>query len=160
MPQKSFALDPGGPERLEVSWQGAFKSLTLGLDGQPVASFEDPKELKDPQRIALPDGSTLEVQLASVFFLPELRLVRDGEPVPGSASDPATRHAAAWQMVAAVAILNLVVGLLVELFDAKFLRGIGAGWPSVFEALIYGALAFFVRGRSRVALGLAVGVGR
>ena len=156
MPDKAFALDPGGTPRLGVSWRGAYKDLSVSLDGQPAASFADPKELKEAQRIALHDGSTLEIQLASPFLVPELRLTRDGEPVPGSSGDPATRHAAAWQVVAAVAVLNVVVGLLVEATGADFLRGIGAGWPSVFAGLVYGVLAWFVRGRSIMALGIAV----
>jgi hypothetical protein len=156
LPDKAFPLEPGGTPRLGVSWRGAFKDLSLSLDGQPVASFDDPKELKEAQRVALHDGSTLEVQVASPFLFPELRLTRDGEPVPGSSGDPATRHAAAWQMVAAVAVLNVVVGLLVEATGADFLRGIGAGWPSVFSGLVYGILAWLVRGRSIVALGAAV----
>jgi hypothetical protein len=158
MPQKKFSLEAGGPQRLEVSWRGGFKDLSISLDGQSVASFEGAKGLKDPQRVSLPDGSTLEVQVASVFVIPELRLTRDGEPIPGSASDPATRHAGAWGMVLAVAILNLAIGLLVELFDVTFLRAIGAGWGSVLSGLVYGVLAFFVRGKSLVALGLAVGL--
>lgn len=156
MPEKSFALEPGGALRLEVSWRGGYKDLSVSCDGRSVASFDDPKELKQPHRVALPDGSTLEVQLASPFLFPELLLTRDGEAIPGSSGDPATRHAAAWQMVAAVAVLNVVVGLLVELFDAGFLRGIGAGWPSVLAGLVYAVLAWFVRGRSVVALGIAV----
>ncbi|PYQ21472.1 MAG: hypothetical protein DMF79_08135 [Acidobacteria bacterium] len=158
MPQKKFSLEAGGPQRLEVSWRGGFKDLSISLDGQSVASFEGPKELKDPQRVSLPDGSTLEVQVASVFVIPELRLTRDGEPIPGSASDPATRHAGAWGMVLAVAILNVAIGLLVELFDVTSMRAIGAGWGSLLSGLVYGVLAFFVRRRSQVALGLAVGL--
>ena len=61
-------------------------------------------------------------------------------------------------MVLAVAVLNVAIGLLVELFDVTFLRAIGAGWASVVSGLIYGALAFFVRRQSIVALGLAVGL--
>jgi len=158
MPQKKFALEAGGPQRLEVSWRGGFKDLSVSLDGQSVASFEGPKELKEPQRVSLPDGSTLEVQVASVFVIPELRLTRDGEPIPGSASDPVTRHAGAWGMVLAVAILNVAIGLLVELFDLTSLRAIGAGWGSLLTGLVYGVLAFFVRRKSVVALGLAVGL--
>ena len=158
MPDKQFALEPGGTPRLGVSWRGGYKDLSVSFDGQPLASFDGPKELKEPQRVALPDGSALEVQVASPFLIPELLLTRDGEPVPGSSGDPTTRHAAAWQMVAAVAALNVAVGLLVELFDADFLRGIGAGWPSVLSGLVYGVLAWFVRGRSLVALGIAVGL--
>jgi len=158
MPQKKFALEAGGPQRLEVSWRGGFKDLSVSLDGQSVASFEGPKELKEPQSVSLPDGSTLEVQVASVFVIPELRLTRDGEPIPGSASDPATRHAGAWGMVLAVGILNVAIGLLVELFDVTSMRAFGAGWGSLVAGLIYGVLAFFVRRKSQVALGLAVGL--
>lgn len=156
MPDKAFALDPGGTPRLGVSWRGAFKDLSVSLDGQPAAAFDDPKELKEARRVTLHDGSMLEIQVASPFLFPELLLTRDGAPVPGSSGDPATRHAAAWQMVAAVAVLNVVVGLLVEATGADFLRGIGAGWPSVFAGFVYGILAWLVRGRSIVALGVAV----
>jgi len=153
---KSFALEPGGGERLLVSWGGGFKDLELSFDGQPLASFADPKQLKEPQAVSLPDGSTLDVQVASPFLFPELRLSRDGEPLPGSSGDPQVRHAAAWQVVAFVAVLNVVVGLLVEATGADFLRSIGAGWPSVISGLVYGVLAWFVRARSLVALAIAV----
>jgi len=156
VPDKQFPLEPGGAPRLLVSWRGALKDLSFSLDGQPLAAFDDSKELKEGRRLALPDGSTLEVRVASPFGFPELLLTRDGEPVPGSSGDPAVRHAAAWHVVAAVAVLNVVVGLLVEATGADFLRGIGAGWPSVFAGLVYGGLAWLVRGRSIVALGIAI----
>ena len=156
MAEKGFALEPGESPRLAISFGGGFKDLAISFDGRPVASYDDPKQLKQPQRVALPDGSALKVQLESPFLIPELRLTRDGEPVPGSSGDPAARHAAAWQMVLAVAGLNVVVGLLVETTGADFLRSIGAGWPSVLSGIVYGVLAWFVRARSRVALGIAV----
>jgi hypothetical protein len=156
VPEKSFAIEAGGASRLDVAWRGGYKDVAVSFDGQGVASFDGPKELKEAQRVALPDGSTLEVQVASPFLFPELLLTRDGESVPGSAGDPAVRHAAAWQMLAAVAGLNVVIGLLVEATDAGFLRAIGAGWPSVVAGLVYGGLAWLVRGRSLLALGIAV----
>jgi hypothetical protein len=156
LPDKSFPLETGGLPRLGVSWRGGFKDLSVSFDAQPVAEFEDAKELKEGRRVALPDGSTLEVRVASPFLLPELLLTRDGEPVPGSSGDPAVRHAVAWQVIAAVAVLNVVIGLLVKATGADFLRGIGAGWPSVFAGLVYGVLAWLVRGRSIVALGIAI----
>lgn len=156
MPERHFALEPGGPERLSVSWSGGYKHLSVTLDGAPVGSFGAAKELKQAQRLSLPDGSTLTLQLASPFLIPELVLTRDGEPVPGSSGDPVLRHAAAWQIVLIVAVLNVVVGLLVEMFDVPFLRGIGAGWPSVFTGVVYAVLARFVRQRSLVALAVAV----
>ena len=60
MPEKSFALEPGGTSRLGVSWRSGYKDLSVSCDGQPLASFDDPKELKRPHRVALPDGSSRE----------------------------------------------------------------------------------------------------
>ena len=156
MPEKRFALEPGGPERIAVSWSGNFKDLSVTFDGAPVGTFNEAKELKEPQRFSLADGSTLTVQLASPFLIPELLVTRDGEPVPGSSGDPATRHANAWHMVLFIAVLNVGIGLLVEMFDVSFLRRIGAGWGSVLSGLLYAVLAYFVRGRSLVALAVAV----
>jgi len=156
LPDKSFPLEPGGAPRLGVSWRGGFKDLSVSFDGQPVAEFEGAKELKEGRPVPLPDGSTLEVRVASPFLLPELLLTRDGAPVPGSSGDPAVRHATAWQVIAAVAVLNVVVGVLVEATGADFLRGIGAGWPSVAAGVVYGILAWLARGRSIVALGIAI----
>jgi hypothetical protein len=44
----------------------------------------------------------------------------------------------------------------VEATGAGFLRAIGAGWPSVLSGLVYAVLAWFVRARSVMALGIAV----
>lgn len=155
MPEKSFALEPGGAERLVVSWVGGFGQLAVAFDGQPVASFDSAKELKDARVVALPDGSRLEVQLASPLGFPELRLRRDGEPVPGSSGDPVVRHKAAWGVVTFVAGFNVLLGLLALILDSAALKGIGLGWGSLLSGLLYGALAVFIRGRSAIALGLA-----
>ena len=64
------------------------------------------------------------------------------------------------QVIAAVAVLNVAIGLLVEATGAGFLRGIGAGWPSVFAGVVYGILAWLVRARSVVALGIAIALAR
>ena len=92
MPEKNFALEPGGPERLSLSWSGNFKDMSLTLDGQPLGSFDDAKALKEGGTFALPDGSSLEVKLTSPFLLPELQLTRDGEPIPGSSGDARVRQ--------------------------------------------------------------------
>lgn len=33
MPKQTYALETGGPKRLEVSWKGLYKDLTIALDG-------------------------------------------------------------------------------------------------------------------------------
>ena len=156
MPSKSYALDRGGPERLSVSWEGTFKNLTLTFDGSPVASFSSAKEVETPRRLALPDGSELTVELAKVGPFPELRLSRDGVPLPGSAGDPQTQLQGAYNMLFVVAGLNAVLGAIAILGDVSSLKSIGAGWGSLVAGAIYAGLATLVKGRSTLALGVAV----
>jgi hypothetical protein len=80
MPTKKFAIDPGGPERLSVSWHGNFKDFEIAFDDQPVGSLEDAKALKEGGHFTLSDGSTLEVKLASPMLVPELQIDRDPRP--------------------------------------------------------------------------------
>lgn len=158
MPHKEFALEPDGPKRLSVSWSGNYKDVTVTLDGQVVGSFDDQKALKEGGTFDLADGSKLEVKLATLFVFPELQVNRNGAPVPGSPGDARVRHAGAYNMIFVIAGLNVVVGILVELTGAGFLKGLGIGWPSVITGIIYAILGFFVKRESMVALGLAVGL--
>jgi hypothetical protein len=52
-----YALEPGGPEQLELTWGGGWKNLTVSVDGKSVGIVADPKELKTgrefPWRMAL-----------------------------------------------------------------------------------------------------------
>ena len=88
MPSKSYALERGGPERVGVSWDGAFKNVALTFDAAPLGSFATAKELETLQSLPLPDGSRLEVAIAKFGPFPELRiaaglLVLRGRPGQG-----------------------------------------------------------------------------
>src|SRR5262245_6582271 len=98
MPSLNLALEAGGPKRLRLAWNGVWNDLTVHFDEQPVATVPGPKELKEGRCSRLPDGSDLTVQLAKNLTAQELRVLRDGQPVPGSSSDPArrVRDAAVW----------------------------------------------------------------
>lgn len=158
MPSKKYALEAGGPERVEVDWEGAFKNLTVTFDGASVGSFESAKDIEKTQSFVLPDGSRLELVLAKVGPFPELRLSRDGEPLPGSAGDPQTQLDAAANMIFAIAALNAILGFVAAVFDLTFLKSIGVGWASVLTGAVYAFLAVFVRRRSVAALAVAVGL--
>ncbi len=158
MPSKKYALEAGGPERVQVDWDGAFKNLTVTFDGAALGSFESAKDIETPQSFALSDGSRLEVVLAKIGPFPELRLSRDGEPLPGSAGDPQTQLEAAANMIFAIAALNAILGFVAAIFDLNFLKSIGVGWASVLTGAIYAGLAVFVRKRSFPALAIAVGL--
>jgi len=140
MPSKSYALDRGGPERVGVSWTGAFKDLSLTFDGAPLQSFATAKEIETPRAMALPDGSELTVELAKFGPLPELRLSRDGVPLPGTNGDPQTQLDGASMMLFLIAGLNAVLGLLTLVFDIGLFKSIGVGAGSIISAVVYGGL--------------------
>ena len=156
MPSKNYALDRGGPERVGVSWEGAFKELSVTFDGAPLGSFATAKEIETPKSMPLPDGSELTVVLAKFGPFPELRISRAGEALPGTSGDPQTQLEAAYTMLFLVAGLNAALGLIAALFNIGFLQSIGVGWGSVLAGIIYAGLAALVKRRSTAALAVAV----
>ena len=158
MPSKNYALDRGGPERVGVAWEGAFKELSVTFDGTPLGSFATAKELETPRSLPLPDGSQLTVALAKFGPFPELRISRDGQALPRTSGDPQTQLEGAYTMLFLVAGLNAALGLFAAMLDIGFLQSIGVGWGSVFAGIIYAGLAALVKRRSTVALAVAVGL--
>src|SRR5262245_2263132 len=158
MPEKSYAIEPGGPPRLSVSWHGRYKDFQIAFDGAPVGSFEDSNALKEGGTFTLSDGSTLGGKLAAPLLLPALQIVRNGEPVPVSPGHPETRHQGAYNMIFVIAGFNVLVGLLGALTGAAFFRSLGIGWASVLTGIVYAGLGLFVKRGSVVALALAVGL--
>lgn len=156
MPKQSFALETGGEKRLEVSWKGLYKDVTVSLDGNSVGVIPNQKALSAGQEFFLTDGSTIKVQLVSKLMSTELQVLRNGQPLPGSSSDPQTRFKTAYSMVYFIAGLNLVLGIVSVLFDVEFLQQIGIGFTSIIFGLVFLVLAFFVQRKSTIALFLAI----
>jgi len=156
MPKQSFALEVGGEKRLEVSWKGLYKDVTISLDGNSVGVIPNQKALSAGQEFRLIDGSTIKVQLVSKLMSTELQVLRNGQPLPGSLSDPQTRLKNAYAMVYFVAGLNLVLGFASFLFNVEFLQQIGIGFGSIIFGLVFLVLGFFVQRKSAVALILAI----
>jgi hypothetical protein len=156
MPKQTFALEAGGEKRLEVSWGGMFKNTTVSLDGNSIGVIPDQKALFAGQEFRLTDGSTIKVQLVRGFLSTELRVLRNGQPLPGSASDPQTRLKNAYNMVYFVAGLNLVLGIISSLFNIQLLQQFGIGFGSIIFGLVFLALGFLVQRKSIVALIVAI----
>ncbi len=156
MAKQSFALEAGGQKRLEVSWKGLYKNIAVALDGNAIGMIPDQKTLQKGQEFRLVDGSTIKVQLVNKFYSTELQVLRNGQPLPGSASDPETRLKNAYLMVYFIAGLNLVVGLLAFLLRVDFLQQAGFGLGSVLFGLVFVALGFFIQRRSTFALIVAI----
>ncbi len=155
MPTQAFAFEKEGQKRLEITWRGVWKDIRVNLDGQTLGVIPNQKALTAGQEFRLADGSTLKVQLVSKFYSTELQVLRDGRPLPGSASDPLTRVNVASILVYFVAGLNLVLGFL-ALLGMAFLQQLGFGMISLIAGIIFLALGFFTRRLSSVALILAI----
>ena len=151
-----FALEEGGVERLEVSWKGLYKNVTVSLDGKTVGVIPNQKALSTGQEFRAGDGSIIKVQLVSKLMSTELQVLRNGLPLPGSSSDPQTRLKNAYRIVYFVAGLNLVLGMVSILFRVELLQRIGIGFGSIVFGLVFLSLGLFVQRKSVVALVLAI----
>jgi lipopolysaccharide export LptBFGC system permease protein LptF len=141
---------------LEVSWKAFWKDVTVTADGGVLGVIPNQKALTAGQEFHLPDGATLKVQLVNKVISVELQVLRNGQPLPGSASDPQTRLKTAYGVVYFVAGLNLVLGILSVLFSVQLLREMGIGFGSIIFGLVFLILGFFVQRKSNVALILAI----
>jgi hypothetical protein len=99
------------------------------------------------------------VQLVQSFGSAELQVLRNGQPLPGSGSDPAVRFKATWGIIFFIAGLNMLIGLGAVLFDIDFLQQLGLGVISIVVGLMYLVLGVLVKQlRSPIALGIAIGL--
>ena len=154
MPKQQFALEKGGSKRLELSWGMSWRNFTISLDGMEVGKIEGgQKSLKKGRSFTLPDGSTLSVQLKTGLSS-ELQLLRNGKPLPGSASDPRQKLNNATGLIIGLGILSFVLGLLA--FFVPFLQEIGISWDSMIFGLILTGLGYWAKQESSLALWLAI----
>ncbi len=147
MAKQSFSLEAGGPKRLVVTWSGIYRDVTVKLDDRTLGKIPNQGALSKGQDFRLPDGSRLHVQLVSTFMTAELRVLRNGEPLPGSPSDPRARLRNAYLLIYVVGGFNIVVGLAAALFHVQFLLNAGIGLASFLFGLIFLGLGYLVQKR-------------
>lgn len=155
MPTLRYALEPNGPKRLELAWEGAYDQFTIKLDEQEIGRVPDRKALAAGHQFPLPDGSTLMVRAAGTALANELRVLRNGQPLPGSATDPEIRLRNVYQVLYLIGGINVALGLLAGLGVAA-VTGLGFTAGSAILGVVYLGLGGRVSGRSRLALALAV----
>jgi hypothetical protein len=158
MPARKFALTPGGPQRLTITWKLFWKDVRVLLDGNVILEFANQKELQSGASTTLVDGTVLHVKLNQAFGNVDLAVTQDGKPLPGSSTDPAALLNTAVGLLCLIAGFNLLLGLISLVAQNVFLRRLGAGPHWLVMAAIFGTLAFFSARRSRLALGLAIGL--
>lgn len=153
----NLALAPGGPERLELTWESSFKNLRVTLDGKLVGTAKGGQgELKEGVEFRLPDGSDLRVQLDDGPLIVELEVLRNGRPLPGSPSDPKQVAQNTSYLLYGLAGLYVLLGVVALELESAFLQDLGMGINSIALGPLIAALGFFTSRGARVALTLAI----
>lgn len=157
MPRKKFALDEGGPQRVQIEWKHVWKDITICIDGLELARLPGKTELNNGRTVTLDDGTKVKVALTKGLF-PELEVSRDGYPLPGSPTDPRTRIKTAVGVALFVAGVNFLLGLLGILTGSSLLEATGGGYELLFFGAMFVGLALWIKRASRAALILASGL--
>ncbi|MCC7446501.1 MAG: hypothetical protein IT324_03745 [Anaerolineae bacterium] len=152
MPATTYALQAGEPKRLELAWGRRGENFTVRLDGNEIATLLQKKELSDGADFSLPDGSTLHIQLRKFWGADEWEILRNGQPIPGSATHPATRVRDAATGVFLVSGFSLLSGVLNLATGLEAFNFMGSGPRVIIVGVIGLVLGFLVLKRSRIAL--------
>lgn len=158
MPSVRYVLEKGGPKRLHVTWKGSYKKLQLALDNQLIGQVDDPNELKQGCDFALPDGSTLSVRLRRQFLWQVLELRRDGEHLPGTATDPESNLRYAMWVIYFVGALSIVLGGLAAFAQVDILVEAGFGVIELAVGFVFLLLGYLTWRRVLLALYAAIGL--
>jgi hypothetical protein len=99
---RRYALERGGPERIELRWGASFRAVRVLFDGAETATIERNKIRRDGTKVTLPDGSVLSLRLRGLLGI---ELLRDQVHLPGSDLEPRRllRNAALLMSIAALA---------------------------------------------------------
>jgi hypothetical protein len=151
MAKYKYALEKGGPKRLEVSYKGNWKDFTIRLDGNVVGTIASIEQLRAGQEFTLDDGSTLKVQLKFI-----LHLFRNGKPL--LSQNPAEILKVAYTFIFLSGAVNLFMGLSGSVFHTNLGNLPPAGLMSIGFGILFIVLGFFIMLRSPIALAIAVGL--
>ncbi len=151
MPRHAYAFEPNGTKRLELSWGLFWKNFTISLDGQQVATLQ-PADVKQGHEVPLPDGTTLRVQLKRGFANAGLEVLRNGQPLPGTSTDPATQVKTAGYVLYFLGAVHSLVGAVALAFDVRILLKLGFGLSTIGFGFVFALSGFFTLKRSQAAL--------
>ena len=157
MPKIKYAIEKGGPKRLEVSWKGNREETTIRLDGNIIGSISNREQLETGKEFSLEDGSCLKVQLKgrSIFSCP--RVLKDGQLLHPSGLDAAQRLSYTYKFLFMFAAVNLTAGFALLLKPGLLNLPVKALHPLI-AGFLFLILAFFVMRKSIIALSAATGV--
>jgi hypothetical protein len=157
MPRIKYALEKGGPKRLEISWKGNWKELTVRLEGKVIGSIDSPEQLKTGQEFSLEDGSCLKVWLESKSMFSFPKVSKNDHLLHPSGLEPSQRLSNTYKLIFIFAGVNLAAGF--SLLSHAGLPNLPfMGLQSFVVGGIFLALALLVMRKSAVALTIAIGI--
>ena len=154
MPKRSYSLLKDGPKELDCSWGIAWKNFKIKQNGQVIGTVSNQKELKEGREFQLNDGSKLFVKL-KIGLTSGLFLTRDGEPLPGSDSDPMSKVKGAFAILLIIAVINIGIGVLSTIFNLQEL-GLEFGLGYTVFGFVFLILSIAVKRGSLIALIAAI----
>jgi hypothetical protein len=153
MPSEKYALEIGGPERLELYRDNFYSEIRVYLDGNVIGTFANDKEFEAGRTFQLPDGSSLDVRLVKTLFKTQARVTRNGQPLLDSASNPVNRFFAAYISVFLAGGFCIIFGTLALIYqDDSSVDSLGFNLFTLIcgGALLY--LGYLVKQKSLIAL--------
>lgn len=152
MPTKTFYLDKGSTEPIMIDFGYNWKNLTVAKDGTVIGQVENARELKKGKSFAISEDRTLFIQLKKKWgYIPELEILLNGSPIPGSETEPNTQVRQAYTLLFFLAAFNAVLGVIAESIDAAFLKSLGMGYGTIVLGLFFGLFAYLVKFRHSLA---------
>ena len=108
MPTRRYPLERGKPKRVKISWSPSSSPyLTIRLDREMVGTILTKRDAEKGQVFSLMDGSELHVQ----FVNDNVQVLKDGQPLPGSPSDPFHRLKITCRLIFFLGVFNIIWGL-------------------------------------------------
>ncbi len=153
--KESYAFEAGGEERLTLSWNSDWRDFTVSLDGNPVGVVPNQKALRNGYEMSLPDGSTLKIKLVIIYLEEKLQILRNGQPLPDSESDPNYRLRRACRAIYLIAAYVGLMGVVTFSSFPEFARNFNSA-RIIFFSFAFLVLGFFTQRKSVIALILAI----
>ncbi len=146
MPKKQFILEENGRHTLELTWDSMWRNFTIYYDSAPVDKIDGGgKGMRAGKITILPDGSELNVKLKQSILAAELAVLRNGKPLPGTATHPLQRVRQAYTIIFVIGVLNVLLGLAGLVSTAEWVLMISGGWITAVFGIFLLILGWLVK---------------
>lgn len=150
-----FPFEESGPERLQLDISPGYAGVVARVDGLDVLQLRSREALVSGGRAVLADGTTLSVRLLSSKLLPMLEVLRNGYPVPGSATHPDSHIRVAAKALLVIAAFSAIFAMIQSAAGGATS---GATIGSLVECVLFAVSGAFTWRRARWAFYAGVGL--